>query len=192
MADEEPTNVPKAQDLHTMLDLILESYRDLEKTGFVWDLNYNGKVYRDVEFVLFTPFLKLDSDEADKLCGKFTVRTHNVAQLCRYCECPTEHTDNPIMSFRCKTQARIQALANNEDADGLKAISQQNIQNCLCKLRFGSHNKQGVHGACPMEMLHATHLGVFCHEFAFICPVHKPNFREVSLTLSGHYHPEFH
>ena len=38
-------------------------------------------MYNDIEFVIFTPFFKVDGDEADKLCGKYTSRTHNVAQL---------------------------------------------------------------------------------------------------------------
>ena len=31
----------------------------------------------------------------------------------------------------------------------------------MYKLRFGSHNKQGIHGACPVDMLHAILLGIF-------------------------------
>ena len=126
--------VPKAQDLHTMLDTILASHRDLEQTGFIWRLNYNGKIHQDIEFVLFCPFFKVDSDESDKLCGKCTVRTNNVAQLCRCCECPTADTDKPLLRFPHKTAKKVQKLANRGDLDGLKNISQQNIQNSLCEL----------------------------------------------------------
>ena len=48
----------KAQDLHTMLDVVLRSYYDLQHTGFVWDLKYQNRVYKGIEFVLFTPFIK--------------------------------------------------------------------------------------------------------------------------------------
>ena len=78
-------NISKAQDLHYMLDVILEDYIKLQNTGFLWDLFYRNKWYNDVEFVLFTPFLKLDGDEAEKLCGKYTSRTACVQCLCRYC-----------------------------------------------------------------------------------------------------------
>ena len=57
----EPTVVP-SQDFHTMLKVVLESYVKLQKTGFVWDLRYNNKVYKDIEFVLYTPFMKTDSE----------------------------------------------------------------------------------------------------------------------------------
>ena len=59
----------KAQDLHSILRVILSSYVSLQNSGFIWDLTYNGKTYYGVEFVLFTPFIKVDTEEADKLCG---------------------------------------------------------------------------------------------------------------------------
>ena len=65
-------SVSKAQDLHSCLAKILEDYVKLQNTGFVWDLCYNGRVYKDIEFVLHTPFMKLDTDEAEKICGKYT------------------------------------------------------------------------------------------------------------------------
>ena len=40
-----------SRDLHHMLDIILESYRDVQTRGFLWDLRYRGKTYKDVEFV---------------------------------------------------------------------------------------------------------------------------------------------
>ena len=65
-------NIPKAQDLHSMLRIVFKSYIKLQKTGFTWSLSHQGKVYKDIEFVMFTPFLKLDSDKQVELCAKFT------------------------------------------------------------------------------------------------------------------------
>ena len=155
------TGTKKAQDLHSIIDVIMASYVNLQNTGFVWDLMYKGKKYYDVEFVLFTPFLKLDGDEADKLCGSYTVRTSNVAQLCRYCECPTSESADPTAKHPLKTQEKIQQLVDDNDVAGLQSLSQQNIQNSFYKIRFGAHNNQGIHGACPSEMLHALLLGIF-------------------------------
>ena len=151
----------KAQDLHTMIDKIMESYVKLQESGFKWDLFYNGKLYKDIEFIPFVPFIKCDTDEADKLCGSFTSRTQNVAQLCRYCKCPTDDSDNPQANYPLKTKAQIQAMVNRKDLEGLKKLSQQYIQNATYKLQFGLHNPQGVHGATPLEMLHALLLGTF-------------------------------
>ena len=95
--------VSKAQDFHTMLEVVLKSYIKLQNKGFVWDLPFKGKIYDGIEFVLFTPFIKVDGEEADKLCGKYLSRTRNVAQLCRYCECPTDKSDDPRADYRLKT-----------------------------------------------------------------------------------------
>jgi hypothetical protein len=80
---ESPTNSEnKAQDFHTMLSCILESYLEVQKHGFIWDLQYRGKIYKDIEFVPFLIFVKCDTDEADLLCGSFKVRSGNVKQIC--------------------------------------------------------------------------------------------------------------
>mgnify|MGYP003444920977 FL=1 len=50
----------KAQDFHTMLKAILASFVELQCTGFVWDLYYNGKLYKNIHFVIFVPFVKCE------------------------------------------------------------------------------------------------------------------------------------
>lgn len=151
----------KAQDLHAILDIILAEYVKIQKAGFMWDLYYNGKLYKNVEFIPFVPFIKADTDEADKLCGSYSSRGKNVAQLCRYCETPTNECDRPMAKYRHKTPRKIQGLVDKNDLAALKALSQQCIENALYKLRFGQHNKLGVHGACAWDMLHMILLGIF-------------------------------
>ena len=124
----------KAQDLHTMLDVILEEYVQIQRTGFIWDLVYNKKIYKDVEFVLFTPFMKLDTDEAEKLCGKYSSRGLNTGQLCRYCECPTDLIDDYNGKHRMKEWRRIKRLVDRNCFEELKAMSQHHIQNACYKL----------------------------------------------------------
>ena len=157
----ENTAISKAQDFHTMLEVVLKSYIKLQDTGFYWDLPYKNKLYKDIEFVMFTPFMKVDGEEADKLCGKYLSRTRNVAQLCRYCECPTDKSDDQRANYRAKTKCRINGLITQKNVYALQQMSQHQIKNSMYALRFGSHNKQGIHGACPMEMLHALLLGLF-------------------------------
>lgn len=141
-----------AQDTHTMLETMLASYRELEH-GFDWDLRYKGKTYQ-VTFVPFVMFIKGDTKEHDMHCGKYQVRTGNVANLCRYCCCPTNETDNPHTKNKAKTQPMIQKLIDNEDTEALQEISQHRIVNCWYSIRFGQHNNHGVHGACPLDLLH--------------------------------------
>jgi hypothetical protein len=154
-------DISKAQDFHSMLEVVLKSYIDLQNTGFFWDLPFKSRLYKDIEFVLFTPFVKVDGEEADKLCGKYLSRTSNVAQLCRYCECPTDKSDDPLANYRLKTKDRINALIAQNNVYLLQQMSQHVLKNCMHALRFGCHNRQGIHGACPWEMLHALLLGMF-------------------------------
>jgi hypothetical protein len=55
----------------------------------------------------------------------------------------------------------IRSLIDNKDVEGLKSMSQQQIKNAWHPIRFGAHNNEGVHGATPLEMLHALLLGIF-------------------------------
>jgi len=153
--------VPKAQDLHAMLAKVLESFVKIQEKGFKWDLFYDGQLYRGVEFVPFVPFIKCDTEEGDKLCGSYLARMRNVKQLCRYCKCPTHKSDDHLANYPMKAKAQIQALVDKKDLQELKNLSQQCIQNACYKLRFGYHNNLSVHGATPLEMLHALLLGVF-------------------------------
>ena len=150
-----------AQDLHTMLSIIMEEYQEFQDKGFVWDLSYRGKVWRGLEFIPYIHFVKCDTMEADKLCGSFTSRGIRVQQICRYCHCLTVDSDDPDVDIRLKTVQEIAELVKNEDVSGLKKLSQQNINNCWYPLRFGSHNGQGIHGSCPLELLHHIYLGIF-------------------------------
>jgi hypothetical protein len=153
--------VHKSQDLHSMLDVILASLVRLFKNGLTWTLVYNGKVYKDLELVFYVPFIRCDTDEADKLCGSYTSRGKNVSQLCRYCMCPTMESDNEFAKYRKKTPEYIQKWVDKQDLVKLRELSQQCIENALYKVRFGAHSVQGVHGATPIEMLHAMLLGIF-------------------------------
>ena len=159
--ETEEDGAVKAQDFHTMLKTILKSFVELQRTGFVWDLMYKGKLYRDIEFVLFVPFVKCDTEEADVLCGKYTVRTKNVKHVCRYCHCPTADADNPLAKYPLKTQPEIQKLIQKGKLERLQAISQQYIENAWYDVTFHAANECGIHGATPSEKLHAIQLGIF-------------------------------
>ena len=152
--------VHKAQDLHAMISYVLKGFKELQKTGFKWDLMYNGKLYKDVTMIPFVSFLRVDTKEADLFCGKYLNRNIHVAHLCRECHCPTDQSDNHLANYKAKTQHEIANLVRRKDYQGLKNISQQYIVNAYYDIQFGFHNEMGIHGACPMEMLHALYLGI--------------------------------
>ena len=145
-----------------MLDALLSSYRQVEKDGFMWNLHYRGNHYLVVEFVPFILFVKGDTQEHDKHCGKYTSRGKNVQNLCRYCCVPNDDTDDPKASnFARKSPRMVQELVNVGDLEGMKAISQQYFTSCWYKVRFGQHNDYGIHGACPLEVLHWLQIGKY-------------------------------
>jgi hypothetical protein len=55
----------------------------------------------------------------------------------------------------------VKKLVDAEDFAGLRAISQQYIENAMYRIHFGLHNGCSIHGATPLEMLHAILLGMF-------------------------------
>ena len=156
-----PDGAPKSQDFHTMLRVALKSFVKLQKTGFIWDLRYKNRLYKDIEFILYVSFVKCDTEEGDLLCGKYTVRTKNVAHCCRYCHCPTDEADDPHAKHKAKTPKEIKRLVDRRDLKGLQKISQQCIRNAFYDVRFHKANDRGIHGATPSEMLHALLLGLF-------------------------------
>ena len=52
-------------------------------------------------------------------------------------------------------------LFEQNNAQKLKELSQICTKNAFHGLRFGLHNRRGIHGACPWELLHAILLGIF-------------------------------
>lgn len=155
------TSNAKDQDFHAQLDIIIANYLDLQDYGFMWDLPYRGRIYKDLELVFFTVMVKCDTDEADVLTGKYRSRNKGVKNLCRYCTCPNEDTDNPLADYPYKTVPMIKKLVDDNDLDGLNAISQHNIRNAWHRVRFSPVNNRGIHGGTPSEMLHAILLGLF-------------------------------
>ena len=60
-----------------------------------------------------------------------------------------------------KEERRLKQLFESKQWDSLQELSQVRAANAFHGLRFGLHNGRGIHGACPLEMLHAIHLGIF-------------------------------
>ena len=156
-------NVPdtEAQNLHVILKVIMSGMKQImDQGGFEWDLFYKGEV-KQLHFLPFILFIKGDTVEHDKHTGHYGARNKGVKNLCRYCVCPTEETDEPYANFERKDPKMVTDLVRKKDYEGLKAISQQYIFNVWYEFDFGQHNDLGVHGACPMEILHWIQLGMY-------------------------------
>ena len=67
-----------AQDPHRMLRAILRSYKKVEDAGGIdWDLRKGGRT-RYLRLVPFIIFLKVDGEEADKVCLQYTNKSERV------------------------------------------------------------------------------------------------------------------
>ena len=144
----------KAQDAHTILHTMLASHKKVQDAGGMdWDFFWNDKLIhcRLVPFVLF---VAVDGKEADKLSGQCTCKTENVANLCRFCCCPTDKSNVAYRDDRRKTEGYIHALVKNKRSDVLKNMSQQETWNAFHGLTFGQHNRGGIHQALPPDPMH--------------------------------------
>ena len=79
--------------------------------------------------------------------------------LCRACNIPFDHTDNPHFKFKYTKQDDVKRLINQRDAIGLKEISYQMLfNNAFYKMRYPGCPR-GIHGATSSELLHMVQKG---------------------------------
>ena len=149
------------QDLHAQIARILDPLVPILNRGFLWDLRYKGVLYRDIHFKGCIAFVRCDNKEADDLCGKHGSGQGGVQHICRMCDCPTRKADHHLCEPTCKRERQIKRLVDNGDVVGLRAISQHCLINAFHGLPFHLANDRGIHGACPVDMLHTIQLGIF-------------------------------
>ena len=159
--DDDCLTEVKAQDFHFMLQVILEPYIKLQQRGMLWNLMHDNKLTPSWKLVFYIPHCRVDGEEADALCGKYKVRTRNVKQICRQCYVPTMEASDHRANYKNKTQTKIEKLVKAGNLGKLKEMSQHYLKNAWYACRFNQGNDQGIHGACPTEMLHAMQLGIF-------------------------------
>ena len=128
--DNKDKAVEKAQDFHSQLATILETYLDVEANGMLWDLHYRRKVH-NLELIFFTIMVRCDTDEAEQLCGKYRSRSGNVKCFCRYCTCPNSETDNHMACYPFKTVSMIQELIDADDDVGFEGNLPAKDRQCL-------------------------------------------------------------
>jgi hypothetical protein len=132
----------------------------LQNSGFKWNLHYNNTIHK-VVFHPYVPFIVGDTEGHDRLCGHYTARFMEVKQLCRICECPSYLTGYSKSKFPHRLPKKVDSLVQRGLTAELQSMSQNYLKNGFEGVRFGMHNKRGIFGACPGEMLHLISLGWF-------------------------------
>ena len=148
------------QDLHAQLKVMLEQLDPLFERGFLWDQKHKGVLYRNIHYRLYVVMARCDNKEAMALCGQFG-QLSNAEQLCRMCHVPVQEADDHMHEPKYKTQPQISRLVERGDMGGLREISQHYLLNAFHDVPFHMANKRGIHGACPVDMLHTVLLGLF-------------------------------
>ena len=149
-------------DYHAQIEFILQEsgFIELQEAGFKWILNYRNRKI-PVTFRIYVPFIVGDTEGHDRYCGHYTARFARICQLCRICECPTKRCGYSKAKYRYRRPSKVDRLVALNETKELQAMSQQKLINGFRKVRFGSHNKRHIFGACPGEMLHLVTLGWF-------------------------------
>lgn len=149
------------QDLHAQIEAILSTCWPLFERGILWDQKHKGVLYRDIHYKPYISFVKCDNKEADNFAGKYGSRQKGVKHLCRFCDIPTKIGDHHLYQFQYKTEPQINKLVEQGNKEELKAMSQHYLLNGFYDLPFHKADTRGIHGACPVDMLHAIQLGLF-------------------------------
>jgi Plavaka transposase len=153
------TSSDKARIYHIVMDVILHSLRCLQRTGGIyWPfLCYNDESY---EVVFKIPILMIigDTEEHDRMVGRYTSRSTQILYCCRYCRCPTSEIKS-IRTFPYTKQDDIRALILQKKYNSLKELCYQPLpRNAFHDLQYCDTDR-GINGATPAELIHLVQLG---------------------------------
>lgn len=147
-------------DYQAILSVILESVREVMSNKFRWDLRYKNTTYVDLMMEPVFLFMRCDNKEGDKICGSFGVRTRNVRSICRQCLTDTQLTSCCVNTLQPKTAHSIKGLINRKEVARLKEMAQHCVPLAFHEgIPMGLHDRAGIHGACPMDILHSVLFG---------------------------------
>jgi len=153
------SSLGKCKDLQFMLAHVLKAFIAIQNSGGVrWKLKYKGVTHNVIlKFTLL--FMMGDTEGHNKYAARY-LSNGNMKQLCRYCTCPAECSDDPHYKFTYRTQKSVLAVIASGDAGALQAISQQPVYSALYRLTTPGCLR-GIYGILPPEWLHMMQKGLF-------------------------------
>ena len=168
----------KSINYHKILSCILESLKDYQKEGLVWDLKFpSNKTYR-VNLVFPICFCVVDMKGARQLCGMYD--TANVQRPSVSCLCSREqlHDSSTVCKPVLKKDMN-EILISENNKSMLKSVSQHdNPYNAFFELETCDW-PYGIWGLCPSEVLHQFYEGVIMYALEeFLDEVLTKKYRE--------------
>jgi hypothetical protein len=136
--------VDKVTDYHYMISVILEEWKLYQQQPIEWDLQFLT-THKTVFFHLQVLFLMGDTEGHDKLAGRYLSRS-NIKRLCRYCDCPSEFTDDPDYKGRYNIHSDIFNKVKHGNADLLQDMSMHRVENAWADIKF-CDPKRGLFGS---------------------------------------------
>lgn len=148
----------KMQDYHDMLNIILASFKDAQKSPIIWTFNFK-KGPKTLAIKIPVLFVIGDTEGHDKLCARYLSR-RNPTRLCRYCNVPFNETDNPFVEFQYQKCKQIERLTAANKKNILKEKSIHCVNNAWTDIDF-CDSERGIFGATLAELLHCLQQGIF-------------------------------
>ena len=150
--DKYTNQVEKRTDYHHMLKELLQELYDLEASdGILIDLpTNNGNDVETIRLKICLMFVMGDAVGHDNLCDMFLSYTSASAYLCRDCNCPSKHLNDPL--WECQITNR-QHLILKSTPELLKLCYYKIDNNAFNRHGFGGDNSN-INGCSPPEILH--------------------------------------
>ena len=161
-----PSSEDNIQNLHNGLEVALRSFKDVceQKGGVLWDgLPYGGKIWNGVKMKFAIAYVVGDTEQHDRLCGRYICYNGAVSKICRHCNIDTVDACFPrkqhLTRLWTPSDFICTAIRTTTGTDYGKSVSHHPIRNAFHKLDFGC-NDNNIHMATPGECLHMHQLGV--------------------------------
>ena len=188
--DKYSNQVEKRTDYHYIVGDLLQELYDLESSdGILIDIPTNyGNNIETVRLKICLMFVMGDAVGHDNLCDMFMSYTSASSFLCRDCNCPSQHLNDPF--WECQITNRYE-LINKSAGDMLKQCYYKIDNNAFGRHTFGGDESK-INGCSPPEILHQFLKGPMedtIHHFFETMTIPGLNFLgEVAKYISLNWH----
>jgi hypothetical protein len=144
------------RDYHAMLNVVLEGLKEAVNNddGFKWNFTIDGISLKNDHYLNFKiMFIMGDTLAHDKLVGLIKGPSCK-NNLCRYCNCPFEETDNHLFHFKHTRMSVIKKMIRDGKHLEVKKLGYYPlIDNIFFDMKY-CDEERGINGCLLLETLH--------------------------------------